>query len=207
MLSTEGCGGKWHESLKACCAVLPRSNGEGDSQGVRSLKGKSIWQVISSMVHLWTVPPLPQINLHKRNDTQNVWSLTTSFVLHLCLEPSSCRCKMYIFAQIHDESTDLIFGPRQRAYLLGWCIFRAGFKSLEQRHMYKRKVCCSGWWSSYSSVILPKSWKWRHKLSLISSCRNHDSAAESFWLTHALCTQCLLLLHAFSLLIQIFFRG
>lgn len=199
MLSTEVCGGKWHESLKACCAVLPRSNGEGDSRGVRSLKGKSIWQVISSMVHLWTVPPLPQINLHKRNDTQNVWSLKTSFVLHLCLEPSSCRCKIHIFAQIHDEGTDSIFGPWQRIYIymLGWCIFRAGFKSLEQRHMSKRCVL-------FRLMV---------KLHFCYSAQVHESGDTS-WVSfhlaetktlqqnpscfaHALCTQCLLLSHAF----------
>lgn len=119
----------WFFKSTLCCPN-PRSHG-GDRQGMRSLKGKSIWQVISCTVHLWTIPSLPQINLHKRNEKENVWSLTTSFVLHLCLEssPLGAKCTFqpkftmcaYICYLVHDS-----------VQMLGWCIFRVWVQEFRQ---------------------------------------------------------------------------
>lgn len=86
------------------------------------------------MVHLWTIPSLPQINLHKRNEGGGERMESDNHICPLLIMAWTCllRCNVYIFAQIHNLCIDLLLGPWQCVDGLGRCIVRVWVQEFRQ---------------------------------------------------------------------------
>lgn len=167
-------------------------------------------------MHLWTIPSLPQINLHKRNERENVWSLTTSFVLHLCLGPSPLGAKCTFLPKFM-MCARICYLVYDSVRMLGWCIFRDWVQEFRRQNVYIHISVRAGQRMCESCVLLPNSiykyssqksvtlakpkracgieninWFKMHTIKRVSIHRTHmhDSAAESFLCALCVCLVC-----------------